>query len=374
MIPYLLPIVFCLVAIYHFDISGNRRQRLLCYALLSTYLVLLSGFSYRVGSDSGFYEDSFRSIPTLAKVTVDSYYDSPYQPLYFLLCVVCKSVVPDFWFMHLCQSWIVCTVMFGFIRKRTDHLFSGALLFILCIYPYFCFEILKESLAVCMVLLGYPYLEQKKYLKFYLFAALALSFHFSGAVAFFLPFMRGIRFDRKFFIWVVVALCCVKLLEYVAPYVLLGDMTAEKFDYYVHVATERYNENWFLVSFFRNVLIPAIAGLWLKWTYGRLPFEWAFCIYVLLGLGTLEYALIFERPINYFLPFVAVSLGELLGRSFRRGLSRHAATVVVCMVFWLGCRGLFYMRSEGWRILIPYESIFTERVDAKREKVIYYIH
>lgn len=374
MILYILPILYCLVAIYHFDISGNRKQRLFYYSVLLVYLIFLSGLSYRIGSDAPFYAESFRNIPTIGNITIESFQASTYQPLYFLLCVVCKSIIPDIWFMHLCQSWIVCAVMFNFIRKRTEYIFSGALLFIICIYFYFCFEILKESLAVSMLLLGFPYLQKKKYFKFYLFAGLALSFHLSGIIAFFIPFLLRIRLDKFFFIWIIITFCVMELLKNYASYILFGEIATKKYDYYVEVATNRYNTNWFIDSFLRNVLVPLVAGIWLKWTYRKVPFEWAYCVYILLGIGTLEYALIFERPINYFLPFVVLSLGDLLGRSFKKGLARHMATVAVCVVFWLGCRGLFYMRNDAWRLLLPYESIFIERVDSHREKVIRNIH
>jgi len=326
----------------------------------------------------GFYAEEFGYIPTFSKITAQSFYDSAYQPLYFLMCVTCKSIVPDIWFMHLCQTWIVCAVMFNFIRKRTTYIFSTALLFMLCMYPYFCFEILKESLAVSMLLIGYPYLEQKKYLKFFLFAGLALSFHFSGIIAFFIPFLQRCKFNKRFFwILIVVVFCGLKSegwLERLTAYFLLGGTTAEKYNYYVHIAMDRFNINWFIDSFLRNVLVPVIVGIWMKWTYRKIQFEWAFCIYILLGLGTLEYAIIFERPLNYFLPFIVVSSGNLLGSGFQKVFYKKAITVLVCVAFWLGCRGLFYMRNEGWRLLIPYESVFEERIDIQREKVIDNIH
>lgn len=374
MILYILPILYCFFAIYYFDILGNRRQRLVCYYVVLIYIVFLSGLSYRVGGDTIFYAEAFRDIPTLHQISWKEFLDTTYQPLYFLLCVVCKSITEDFWFMHLCQSWIVCSVCFYFIRKETDYIFSGALLFIGCIYPYFCFEILKESLAICMTLLGYLQLQKKNYYKFYVFAVLAFLFHFSGVIAFFIPLMRRIKLNKFFFLWMLAMLGVMLFINnYISNMTIFGDMIAEKYAFYMDVAGER-NNNWIIVAFIRYVLIPLFAFIWLRWTYRKVNFEWAYCTYILFGIGTLGLGIIFERPINYVLPFVVVSLCDLLGVSYRRRISRHIATVLVCLLFWVGCRGIFYMREEIWRLLIPYESVFSERQDPLREKVIRKIH
>lgn len=374
MLVYIIPFIYCLACIYYFDYLKNRSQATVFYNALLVYLILLAGLSYRIGGDSGFYMEGFRDIPDLSQLNERSFDVTSYQPFYFLLCVVCKTIEPEIWFMHLCQSWIVCAVMFHFIKKRTRYIFTGALLFMACMYTYFCFEIYKESLAVSMMLLGYPYLEKKKYVKYYVFAFCALMFHYSGVVAFFIPFVRNIRFNKRFFVWLAVMFGVIVLLRNYASYIFLNDAIREKWEYYLYVASDRYNINWFIDSFLRNVSVPLIAGLWLKYVYKGLPFEWAYCLYALLGIGTLEYALIFERPINYVLPFVVLSLSEMAGRSYYTGGMKKLGTAIVCIVFWFGARGLFYAREEGWRLMIPYESILTKEVNAERERVVREIH
>lgn len=375
MIVYIIPLIYCLICILLFDCHRKTQGRGVFYNILLIYLILLAGFSYRVGSDSGGYMEGFKDIPDIFELSTNSFEILSYQPFYLIFCSLCKTVVSDIWFMHLCQSWVVCLVIFHFIRKRTQYIFTGALLFMTCIYTYFCYEIYKESLAVSMLLLGYPYLEKKKYTKYYIFAFFALMFHYSGVVAFFIPFVQKIRFNKKFFVWFFVVILVMELLSIYAPRVFFNETVFEKYQYYLYVATDRYNQNWFIDSFLRNVCVPLIAGVWLKHNYERLSYEWSYCVYVLLGVGTLEYALIFERPINYVLPFVVLSLTELAGQSYyKKNLIGKVGTFVVCLVFWLACRGLFYSRYEAWRLMIPYESIFTGKIDNERENVVKEIH
>lgn len=380
MLVYILPTIFCIFGIYKFDYKRHIIGRREFFYSLLWYLVLLSGLSYRVGSDSGFYMDSYDLIPTISKLRIQDFSDSPYQPLYFLLCVICRSITPKIWLMHLIQSYIVCFTYFKFIKQNTSYLFTGAFMFMTCMYTYFCYEIYKESLAISMMLLGYKYLPQEKYLKYYIFAFLATMFHFSGVVAMLIPFIRKLKFNGLFFLWVGLLLAILTVFQSVALDIIQGgifsmnDMLIQKLGYYTFVVTDRYNDNWYIMALLRNVLVPIGTIVYLKKSVKNIDFEWSFVFYILLGIGTLQFALIFDRPINYALPFVVISISEATGQSYKKRSYKVISSLIVCFVFWFACRGWFYAREETWRLMIPYESIFDEKVDMKRENVITNIH
>lgn len=380
MLVYIIPTIFCLFGIYRYDYKRHITARKECFYCLCMYLTLIAGLSYKVGSDSIFYMDAYSEIPTLSQLKSAYFSESPYQPLFFLLCVLCKSVTPKIWLMHLVQSYIVCFAYFKFINENTRFIFTGALMFMTCMYPYFCYEIYKESLAIAMMLLGYNYLPQKKYIKYYVFAFLATMFHFSGIIAFFIPFIGNLKFNKFFLIWIAVLATLLTVFQTFILYIIqsgifkLSDIIIQKLDYYTLVVTDRYNDNWYLMALLRNVLVPLGTIICIKKLFKTIPFEWAFIIYILLGIGTLQFALIFDRPINYVLPFVVLSLSEVMGQSYRKRTYKFLTTFMVCFVFWFACRGWFYAREETWRLMIPYESIFDERTDTKRENVILHIH
>ncbi|WP_165157737.1 EpsG family protein [Parabacteroides sp. ZJ-118] len=374
MLVYIIPTIYCLWGIYHYDYRQNSEGKIVCFYLLSVYLAVISGLSYKVGGDSGFYMDLYTFVPTLESLKKSDYSDSSYQPLYFLLCVLCKSITPKIWLMHLIQSLIVCIVYFRFIRNHTRYLFTGAFMFMTCMYTYFCYEIYKESIAVSMMLIGYQYLPQKKYLKYYIYATLSIMFHFSGIIAFFIPFLRKLKFNKVLLIWIGVLLFVLTGFQTYVTYFISSDMIIQKLDYYVLVATDKYNDNWYLMALIRNVLIPLFTAILFKQLYKNVPNQWSYVLYVLLGIGTLQLAQIFERPINYVLPFVVLSLSEIMGGAYKKRAYKFLTTFFVCFIFWFGCRGWFYAREEVWRLMIPYESIFDEKNNREREKVIMQIH
>lgn len=374
MLIYLFPTLLCLFGIYQFDYVNAKKGKLECYYILAAYLVVIAGLSYKVGSDSSFYMETYDNIPSLGKLRLVDFSETTYQPLYFLLCALCKSVTSNIWLLHLVQSAIVCFVFFSFIRNNTRYLFTGAFMFMTCVYTYFCYEIYKESLAVCMMLWGYKYLTQKKYLVYYLFAIASIMFHFSGIMAFIIPFLRYIKFNKVFFIWVGILLFIVTGFQTYVSYLGLNDTLLQKLDYFLYVATEKYNTNWFIMAFIRNVFVPLCVVILIKIIYKRIPIEWSFSAYILLGIGTLQLAIIFERPMNYLLPFLVLSISEVFGETYHKVRFKFLSMFVACFVFWFACRGWFYARNETWRLMIPYESIFDPKEDKGREKVRMLVH
>lgn len=373
MLVYIFPIVLCLYGAFVYDRRYLKKGNILFYFIV-IYLALLAGLSYRVGSDSGYYMDSYSLIPTFENFTMKKMSYSEYQPLYFLLCVFCKSIVKEIWLAHLVQSVIVCFSFSFFLKKLITWKFTGLLLFSLFIYPYFCYEIYKESIAVSIILCGYPYLQKKEYIKYYICAILALGFHFSAIFAFIIPFIIKLKFNIKFFIiGGIVTFLYSSLLDFL-PFFITSDFIMGKIDYYSLGLTKQLNDNWYLDSFLRNVFVPLVTCLWYKLRKQNIPYEWAFCIYIVLGFGTLDFALLFERPLNYFLPFIVIALIKIMEQEKLKLKYIKLTSVAVVFVFWLAARGLFYLRGETYRLLIPYESIFTETVNSARENVVYDIH
>lgn len=377
MLVYIIPIVLCLLGIFVYD-KHNSKKGYILFCFVVVYLAFLAGLSYRVGSDAGSYMDTYTTIPTFANLTIKKISYSEYQPLYFLLCVFCKSIIKEIWLMHLVQSTIVCFSFSIFLNKYCSRKFTGLLFFIFFVYPYFCYEIYKESIAVSIFLIGYLYLQEKKYVRYFIFVIVALGFHFSAIFAFIIPFISKLRFNFKFFICAGIAglfyLSFLTFIPDLIPLLISNDYILSKFDYYTLSLTEQLNENWYIDSFLRNVFVPLVVCIWYKIRKQSIPYEWAFCFYVILGLGTLEFALLFERPLNYFLPFIVVALVKIVERERLRFKHVTIPTITIIFVFWLAVRGLFYLRGETYRLLIPYESIFTKTINTPRENVVFDIH
>lgn len=366
MLPYLFLLFLNLLCIVMYDVHKIRGGASFFYVLICVYAILLSGFSYRIGGDIYNYMNTYDTLPSLKEFKWSECDEYPYQPFYMLLCAISKSLSPDFWVFHLMQSTIVCTVVFRFILKRTHFHFTGALMFLGLFYINFTFGILKESLAVAFVLMGYKYIERKKYAKYLLFVCIAFMFHLSAVVALILPFARNLRFDKTFVLYVFFMLIFLAALYPLSSYIFFYEKIFDKFSQYAEGGS--FNINWYIATFIQQTAIPLIMLYLFRHKFNNSLYGWAFCFYALCGLGTVQYNIIFSRPTNYVLPFIAILLADLLGNSYKRALNYRILCVTSFMVFCLISRNYIFLHDDGYRMLYPYSSIFTKEVNPERER------
>lgn len=372
MIVYIFLLFLLLVGIIQYDIKKEKINKLEFYYVICIYLTFLSGLSYRLGGDGPSYEEWFSSIPSLGNLNISHFENFTVQPLFLLLGSISKSIVNDVWIFHLFQSGIVCFTMFWFIRKYTIYIFTASLIFVVCGYTYYCFEIWKESLAISMTLVSYYYLDKRKIIKYVIFGLLGFLFHFSGIIFLLFPLLKQLKFNKLFLLILVGLWMFFEVIVEYSAILMYSDLLMTKYDRYLQVA-DNLNEMWYLMAFCKNVLAPASIGLWFKYVFKNYKFEWSYCSFILLGIGSLQFAVIFERPINYILPFIIVSMAKLIGLTNKLH-KKHYITVVLSFLFCISCRVPFLLSHEGWRTLVPYESIFTKERNPERERVINIIH
>ena len=110
-----------------------------------------------------------------------------------------------------------------FIKRESENVSISVLLFFLIFYhPYF--NVLRQAIAVTILLIGFPFLKGKKYIKYSIFILVACLFHKTAVVAFLLiPLMHIRRYSfyrTLFIITAVIGLTATKLVSRIVS--LLG--------------------------------------------------------------------------------------------------------------------------------------------------------
>ena len=106
---------------------GNRKM--LIYVLL-VYMVLFTGFSFRVGTDIGRYMYDFDYIQW-SELDLTELSFSYRQPFWILIQLLSKSVVNSFVVFRLLTSLIVTGVIFFLLKKETPFVFTAILFYFL---------------------------------------------------------------------------------------------------------------------------------------------------------------------------------------------------------------------------------------------------
>lgn len=185
---YIFVIVILLFLMYHYDYRGHSRGRKAWYIFIVVYLMLLAGLRYRIGGDTINYATNHYTIfPDLYEYWQYDFTNASYNRGYLFLNAIALTISHNFVAMQIILAIFVNGVIFRFFYKNTSKIFSAVLFYFLLSYLGLNMEVLRESCAVAMFLLGWEYFWKEKWIKYYLCCIIAVSFHSGALFTFILP-------------------------------------------------------------------------------------------------------------------------------------------------------------------------------------------
>ncbi|REC49599.1 EpsG family protein [Chryseobacterium pennipullorum] len=379
---YLIIAIFILFAVFHFDILGNSKGKK--YYMFSLYVifVLLYGFRYRVGGDALSYEDSYRFMPTFRDIGSYGLYYKDYlyafQPLWLLLIATAKSIGKEFYVFQFVHAIIINGLILTYLIKYSNKPFSVLfLLFITHYYFYLTIEIEREVLAVGVFLFNIKNLTNRKWVAYYILAAISFLFHISAIILFFFPLLIIFNITRKNLILIVLA--CTPLIFFkefflalLKPFLVMELMEKKM---------EDYNEiELSIAGVIFNYIMRVILIFPLYFYYNNKKYDeykWLFnavIIFSVLSLGLVG----FERFLNYLIiPFTSVFIDFLYDTKFKKE-KIFAYSMIALFTFLNICsvvpRRLITTNNKGnpyYVLFFPYVSIFDKKIIYEREKYMF---
>lgn len=207
MFVYTVVFLVLLFGVFHFDYRNKKFGKNVYVFVVFVLMSLMVGLRYRVGGDALSYENNFVYMPDLPDFFpfIQRDVSFNYQPLYLLFIAICKSINPEYVFYQLIHAIVVNIIVMRFIYKNSTKFFTSVfLLYGLCIYFYFTYDIQREILAICCFLLGFRYFQHNKWFPYYVFAVLGFLFHISASILFVLPFFKLVKL-KKSTIYIIIA-------------------------------------------------------------------------------------------------------------------------------------------------------------------------
>ena len=188
MILYLLSIISCLWA-------SLCRNRIIGYYVLF-FLLLFLCFGYMTGSDWRSYEVHYNA------ATFEKIFEERFEIGYGLLESMCNALRIDFWTFHIGLKICVFISLCRFINYFKVNLLlfwalflpeMGFFLFIDC--PF------RNLIALGFFSMAIPALFERRANVYFFFITLAVCFHSSAFILFFIYFLWGVRLKSKY--WIV---------------------------------------------------------------------------------------------------------------------------------------------------------------------------
>lgn len=396
--------MLCIVLSYVYDYArATAKYKSLCYYMLCLTFILLSGLRYRIGIDSIRYEDLYSGMPDLSSLDF-GYISFEYAPGYVLLVALLKTISPHYLVFQIVHAAIVNIIIFRFFKSNSRNIFFAILCYFLFYYYFFNCEVLRESLAVSAFLLGWKYLVSAKWVKYYICAAIAFSFHYSAAITFLLPifFLSPLRnfFDMS---WKTIALIIVVYLStaYIGSHFFdfLSKMNGIALiaDYSTRYSNNDYYGSGMQLSLIgsiafllKNILYPLSAVYVLRNSRNKFDSNvlqtLQIIVFVFIAISTFSLAIrIIVRFLSYFYPIITLIISSCAFEKIR--IPHHKVLKMSFGVWFVLLMPYFLLNVMQYRENInmgnsyreyykfyPYTSvIFQDKIPEREEIINYYV-
>lgn len=239
MLVYLFVILLNTVLVCHYDIGGGIKYKSFWYRLVLVVLILVAGLRYRVGADSIVYTyDFYHTVPELSKIDFSEIFIQKYEPGFFLLLSLVKTMGLRFYVVNFIQALIVNVLVFKYIKKHSAFPYAVVWLYTLYLYTIFNYEEMRSSISLVFALFGNDYILSKKWIKGIFLYLLGAMFHYSVLIMLIIPFAMFLKMNTFGYMLMIMALAFGYLLQHIfADYLALFEFNAhlsEKASFYAN--------------------------------------------------------------------------------------------------------------------------------------------
>lgn len=378
MTAYLLIIVLLLYFIFAYDVGHQRQGRKQMQWLVIVLLILMAGLRYHIGSDTIGYEDDFnREVPVLSRLSSSQAMMS--QPLWIFLMSLCKTWFGSFVAFQFIHAIILNLLIFRFIRKTTNYVFT-ALLFIFCITWWnLSFEVLRESLCVGIYLNAILLLKKGKYINYAVLGLIMVGLHwFAFLMVIITPF---IMYANEKVVYSAIILGGVALFLFVdtqlfelidlisADYISGG--ASKRIDSYLNQdggqGKVEFNLIGLIFTFVLYIALPLITIYFNKEEKGNKNFSKILVLFILFAVLQTK-LVIFTRFYNYlYIVLIVCFVNILYDKKIKTPIVRLLFKSLVFILLMNGCWSFYRPSSSEYRsnihyncFYIPYKTIFQD--------------
>lgn len=401
---YLIILFLLLFLSFRYDYLKKMEGKNLWFIVIFLIFVFLAGLRYRVGSDTLMYIKSYAKLHPINLLTLQDLRETRFAPGYVILTSIFKAITPDFTLFQIFHALIVNSVVFWFIKKNTRNIFFALFLFYIFLYLLFCFQQMRESLAVSVFLLAWPAFKEGKWLWWYLAACLAVTFHISAFIMFILPVI-GFPGIRQLFVfgWRTPVICLIILVfgfviqtvffKYIEAVAITESMMERATAYdKSSIGSASFNINNLIGKSIQWLIYPILA---MACIFGNKFKHQGFLSLIggkkiemmaIMSLYVTAFAVaipIMGRYNNYFFIFLIIILSDWIfsyipvsGKKLKLGFFSWIIFFLPMLALQIG--GYFAPVNKSgtlnnYMIYHPYNSYFDQERNLEREKAIRYI-
>lgn len=388
---YISVFIYLIFLIYIYDINGDIRYKKTNNIFLFIIFVILAGLRYRLAPDSITYEAEFElEYPSIINLNLSDFTNSRYQPFWIILNSFCK-LFDNFVVLQIFASFICNITIFYFISKSTTKIFTGYLFYFLFDYLYFTMDIMRESIAVGLFLVGMVKYNNNKIYSCYLFLFFAFMIHFYAAFSFLIPIYLSSKISYKFkllipFVLVIILIVFDNPTMLIAQMFLANSVLSELgLNYYAEQFIGDINYSGYIYMILKIVPVCLILIIYRNRKYVpcvllniRVLYGLSI-IYVFIILIRMTSIPFIERFSNYFVIVIHIliigALYDFISK-YRNTFVRFSILITIVSIGFIYYFLPYVAISNEFGVPLykryyPYYSVFSKKTDKDRETIIY---
>lgn len=382
---YYLVLVLLVVLSIVYDIKGKTAYRDMWYMLMMFVFILTAGLRWRLGIDTTRYLYAFYYIrPDLSSFSFSDYQIGS-DPLWVLLNAFVKSLRGRFFMVQLLQATIVNVLVFKYIKKHTEYIFTTVFFYaVTCYFPY-NMEIMRGGISIVICLYANDFIMEKKWVKGAVLYVVALLFHAQTILILLTPLLFTVKLDKKGILVLIGAFAVGTIADLlIGNYVYLLDNADIEEKALAYADSEELGEGFglssVLLNFLPNMLYPIAALFFIKKNDEDNPvlkLEPFLILYLAFLLMKINFKISY-RYVQYYTVYVNLFYANffvLLVKDLKlriKGIAqfRYLVAVLIFVPFFV-LRIHYYSKESVHSRYFPYASVIDRRIDQDRENLFY---
>ena len=236
---------------------------------------------------------------------------------------------------------------------------------------------MKASISIVLCLYGNDYILEKKWVKGYVLYLMGCLFHFSTLLILLTPLLFFLRFDRKGYVVITLAIIFGYIVQSsYDDYLMLftfDEQIADKAELYLESAQNKENKLLVLLIYTLPPLVYAfLCTLFLKKKLDNylLKFECFVVIGVICYLISINISIFYRYGhfyTTYIILFYSSCIVDLFKKKLRYSFSAASLSLVILFLPLYMSFAAYYVKGNKYVMYYPYNSIFNRKVNKERE-------
>lgn len=200
MLIYLILALICFIVLFY----NNNTKGLIVSFVLIAFVACLRGIN--VGADTSQFCTAYVEI---GQTDSWDFAIFRYEAGFFYLCKILNLFSSNYQLLIITTSLIIDISIFFFIKKNSYDYLVSTMIFIFCNCFFSSMNLMRQWLALSIIMPGFSYLIKKDYLKYILLCIIASLFHKVAAVSVLLVFFNFFKKKKVLYIATIAAIVLV---------------------------------------------------------------------------------------------------------------------------------------------------------------------